>query len=83
MYNSGENKLGSDLLDAWSKGNIREQHAAQYGRALLAMESNNYDQARKALQPLLSADPQNLLVSGSRHRYRSWAEKDQLTQLTA
>lgn len=23
------------------------------------MESNNYDQARKALQPLLSADPQN------------------------
>ncbi len=59
MYNSGENKLSSDLLDAWSKGNIREQHAAQYGRALLAMESNNYDQARKALQPLLSADPQN------------------------
>ena len=30
-----------------------------YGRALLAMESNNFDQARKTLQPLLSADPQN------------------------
>ncbi|VTO11095.1 exported zinc metalloprotease YfgC [Klebsiella variicola] len=52
-------KLGTDLLNAWDKGNIRQQHAAQYGRALLAMESNNFDQARKTLQPLLSADPQN------------------------
>lgn len=59
MYNSGENKLGDDLLNAWAKGNIREQHASQYGRALLAMGSNNYDLARKTLQPLLSADPQN------------------------
>ncbi|EPY1497651.1 beta-barrel assembly-enhancing protease [Klebsiella quasipneumoniae] len=59
MYTSGDNKLGTDLLNAWDKGNIRQQHAAQYGRALLAMESNNFDQARKTLQPLLSADPQN------------------------
>jgi predicted Zn-dependent protease len=51
MYNSGENKLGDDLLNAWAKGNIREQHASQYGRALLAMGSNNYDLARKTLQP--------------------------------
>lgn len=59
MYTNGDNKLGTDLLNAWDKGNIRQQHAAQYGRALLAMASNNFDQARKTLQPLLSADPQN------------------------
>ena len=59
MYTNGDNKLGTDLLNAWDKGNIRQQHAAQYGRTLLAMESNNFDQARKTLQPLLSADPQN------------------------
>lgn len=59
MYTNGDNKLGTDLLNAWDKGNIRQQHAAQYGRALLAMESNNFDHARKTLQPLLNADPQN------------------------
>ena len=59
MYNNGQNQLRSDLLDGWSKGNIREQHAAQYGRALLAMEANNYGEANKQLQPLLTANPQN------------------------
>ena len=28
MYNSGRNQLTSDILDAWAKGNVREQHAA-------------------------------------------------------
>ena len=28
---NGDNKLGTDLLNAWDKGNIRQQHAAQYG----------------------------------------------------
>ncbi len=59
MYNSGRNQLTSDLLDAWSKGNIREQHAAIYGRALQAMDAKNWDEARKQLQPLLSAQPAN------------------------
>lgn len=59
MYNNGQNQLGSDLLDNWSKGNIREQHAAQYGRALLAMEKDNFAEASKQLQPLLSANPQS------------------------
>jgi predicted Zn-dependent protease len=59
MYNNGQNQLSSDLLDSWSKGNIREQHAAQYGRALQAMEANNYVEASKQLQPLLTANPQN------------------------
>ena len=59
MYNSGRNQLTDDLLSSWSKGNVREQRAAQYGRALQAMEASKYDEARKALQPLLAADPNN------------------------
>lgn len=59
MYNSGRNQLTSDLLDSWSKGNIREQHAAAYGRALQAMGDNKWDEARKLLQPLLTAQPTN------------------------
>ncbi len=47
MYNSGRNQLTSDLLDEWAKGNVRQQRAAQYGRALQAMEANKYDEARK------------------------------------
>ncbi|TDX16571.1 putative Zn-dependent protease [Buttiauxella sp. BIGb0552] len=60
MYNSGRNQLTSDLLDSWSKGNIREQHAAAYGRALQAMGGNKWDEARKLLQPLLTAQPTNV-----------------------
>ncbi|RCX00829.1 MULTISPECIES: beta-barrel assembly-enhancing protease [Kosakonia] len=59
MYNSGRNQLTSDLLDGWSKGNVREQRAAQYGRALQAMEAKNYAEAAKILQPLLNASPNN------------------------
>ncbi|MEL4015195.1 beta-barrel assembly-enhancing protease [Dryocola clanedunensis] len=59
MYNSGRNQLTTDMLDAWSKGNVREQRAASYGRALLAMEANNWAEARKQLQPLLAAEPAN------------------------
>ncbi|QHM93934.1 MULTISPECIES: beta-barrel assembly-enhancing protease [Kosakonia] len=59
MYNSGRNQLTSDLLDGWSKGNVREQRAAQYGRALQAMEAKNYAEAAKTLQPLLNASPNN------------------------
>ncbi|MBV4411773.1 beta-barrel assembly-enhancing protease [Enterobacteriaceae bacterium YMB-R22] len=59
MYNAGKNQLTSDLLDELAKGNLRQQHAAQYGRALLAMQNNNHAQARQLLQPLLSAQPDN------------------------
>ncbi|MBV8043924.1 beta-barrel assembly-enhancing protease [Pluralibacter sp.] len=59
MYNNGQNKLTTDLLDNWSKGNIREQHAALYGRAVQAMGADKYAEASKLLQPLLSANPQN------------------------
>lgn len=57
MYNSGRNQLTSDLLDALAKGNVREQHAAQYGRALQAMQDKNFAEARRQLQPLLAAQP--------------------------
>ena len=59
MYNSGRNQLTSDMLDAWAKGNVREQRAAQYGRALQAMGTSKYPEATQALQPLLSAEPDN------------------------
>ncbi|MBS5771911.1 MAG: beta-barrel assembly-enhancing protease [Enterobacter cloacae] len=59
MYNSGRNQLTDDLLDSWAKGNVREQRAAQYGRALKAMEAKDFAGAQKLLQPLLSADANN------------------------
>lgn len=59
MYNSGRNQLTNDLLDEWAKGNIRQQRAAQYGRALQAMEGSKYGEARIILQPLLTAEPNN------------------------
>ena len=60
MYNNGKNQLSTDLLDSWAKGNIREQHAAQYGRALLAMGKDNFAEANRLMQPLLAANPQNV-----------------------
>ncbi|WP_276642324.1 beta-barrel assembly-enhancing protease [Siccibacter turicensis] len=59
MYKSGRNQLTSDLLDALAKGNVREQNAARYGRALQAMEAKNFAEAKTLLQPLLSASPNN------------------------
>ncbi|WP_426447985.1 beta-barrel assembly-enhancing protease [Siccibacter colletis] len=59
MYKSGRNQLTSDLLDALAKGNVREQNAARYGRALQAMEAKNFAEAKTLLQPLLSASPAN------------------------
>lgn len=60
MYKSGRNQLTSDLLDSWSKGNVREQRAAQYGRALQAMDASKYAEASQALQPLLREEPGNV-----------------------
>ncbi|WP_299998043.1 M48 family metallopeptidase [uncultured Cedecea sp.] len=59
MYNTGRNQLSDDLLNSWSKGNIREQNAAQYGKALLAMNDKKWDKARNLLKPLLTAQPTN------------------------
>jgi beta-barrel assembly-enhancing protease len=59
MYNNGRNQLTSDQLDALARGNVREKNAAQYGQALQAMEAGKYDEARRALHPLLAAEPNN------------------------
>ena len=59
MNNTGRNQLTDDLLNTWSKGNIREQNAARYGRALQAMQAKKWDEARNLLQPLLTAQPAN------------------------
>lgn len=82
MYNSGRNQLTDDLLSSWSKGNVREQRAAQYGRALQAMEASKYDEARKALQPLLAAD---LTMHGisTRQRISISARRKPVMPLTA
>ncbi|WP_318375540.1 beta-barrel assembly-enhancing protease [Enterobacter sp.] len=60
MYNSGRNQLTGEQLDSWSKGNVREQRAAQYGRALQAMEAGKFAEASQALQSLLREDPGNV-----------------------
>lgn len=59
MYNTGRNQLTDELLNSWSKGNIREQNAARYAKALQAMQDKKWDQARSLLQPLLTAQPNN------------------------
>ncbi|MBS0848911.1 beta-barrel assembly-enhancing protease [Citrobacter sp. JGM124] len=59
MYNTGRNQLTDDLLDSWSKGNIREQNAARYARALQAMQAKKWDEARNFLHPLITAQPAN------------------------
>lgn len=59
MYNTGRNQLTDELLNTWSQGNIREQNAARYGRALQAMGAKKWDEARNLLQSLLTAQPAN------------------------
>ncbi|MBW7983499.1 beta-barrel assembly-enhancing protease [Enterobacillus tribolii] len=63
MY-SGQNGdsagLVEDLLKSMEQGNVREQQAASYGRAIQYSQAKNYDGARKALQPLLDAAPNNI-----------------------
>ncbi|MCV9877872.1 beta-barrel assembly-enhancing protease [Brenneria izbisi] len=57
MYGSPDRPLSDDLLDAWAKGNAREQLAAQYGRAIRLYQAKKYEEARNILQPLLNKAP--------------------------
>ncbi|WP_413465314.1 M48 family metalloprotease [Pectobacterium carotovorum] len=59
MYGSPERPLSDDLLAQWEKGNVREQLAAKYGRAIQLYQAKKYDEARNVLQPLLSSAPEN------------------------
>jgi len=60
MYATGQNQLGEDLLVEWSKGNARQQQAAQYGRALLILEAKSFANAKKIIEPLLAKAPNNV-----------------------
>ncbi|MEL7627723.1 M48 family metallopeptidase [Pectobacterium aroidearum] len=59
MYGSPDRPLNNDLLEQWEKGNVREQLAAKYGRAIQFYQAKKYDEARNVLQPLLSNAPEN------------------------
>lgn len=59
MYGSPERPLSDDLLAQWEKGNVREQLAAKYGRAIQLYQAKKYDEARNVLQPLLSSASEN------------------------
>lgn len=60
MYSSEGYGLTEDILETYSKGNVREQMAAKYGRAILFYEAKKYDQARNILLPLLAQEPKNV-----------------------
>ncbi|WP_413729679.1 M48 family metalloprotease [Sodalis sp. RH22] len=60
MYGSGGIVLDDDLIAAWKKGNARQQLAAEYGQAILFYQAKKYDDARRALQPLLAKQPANV-----------------------
>ncbi|RRZ91001.1 M48 family metallopeptidase [Erwinia sp. 198] len=60
MYATGKNQLGDDLLETLSKGNAREQTAAQYGKAVQFLQAKSYDNARRIIAPLLAAQPTNV-----------------------
>ncbi|GKV96156.1 M48 family metallopeptidase [Pectobacterium aroidearum] len=59
MYGSPDRPLSNDLLEQWEKGNVREQLAAKYGRAIQFYQAKKYDEARNVLQPLLNNAPEN------------------------
>ena len=56
MYSSEGYGLNEELLGSLSKGNVREQAAAKYGRAILFYEAKKYDDARNIIQPMLAQD---------------------------
>ncbi|EFE95742.1 tetratricopeptide repeat protein [Serratia odorifera] len=60
MYSSVGYGLREDLLDSYAKGNVRQQIAAKYGRAILFYEAKKYDNARNIIAPLLAKDSNNV-----------------------
>lgn len=59
MYGSKDHPLTDDYLNTLSNGNIREQNAAKYGRALQFYQAKSYNQARTILEAMLAKDPSN------------------------
>lgn len=60
MYSAENYGLTPEMLDTYAKGNLREQLAAQYGRAIQFYQAKKYDEARGIIQPLLAKDPKNI-----------------------
>ncbi|CAE1148699.1 beta-barrel assembly-enhancing protease [Serratia rhizosphaerae] len=60
MYSSTGYGLTEDVLGAYEKGNVRQQTAAKYGRAILFYEAKKYDAARRLIQPLLDKERDNV-----------------------
>ncbi|RLM13636.1 hypothetical protein BIY27_10240 [Gibbsiella quercinecans] len=60
MYSAEGYGLTEDLLTTYSQGNVRQQNAAKYGRAILFYTAKKYDNARAIIQPLLAQDPKNV-----------------------
>ncbi|WON75800.1 M48 family metallopeptidase [Serratia sp. UGAL515B_01] len=60
MYSSKDYGLTDERLERYSKGNVREQMAAKYGRALQFYDAKKYAEARNTIQPLLAKDPKNV-----------------------
>ncbi|VDZ59660.1 Uncharacterized metalloprotease yggG [Serratia odorifera] len=74
MYSSVGYGLREDLLDSYAKGNVRQQIAAKYGRAILFYEAKKYDNARNIIAPLLAKDSNNVWFPRSDDRHRSRPE---------
>lgn len=60
MFSTGQNQLNDDLLTSLSRGNSREQAAAQYGKAVLLLGENKFAEARNIITPLLVKQPDNV-----------------------
>ncbi|MDY0926364.1 beta-barrel assembly-enhancing protease [Pantoea trifolii] len=60
MYATGRNQLTDDLLNEYAKGNVREQQAAQYGKAVQFLQAKSFDSAKRVIAPLLAKQPDNV-----------------------
>lgn len=60
MYTRSNNRQFKQILYAnLAKGNNQQKIAVQYGQAIDAYKANDFEQARRLLQPLLTAQPNN------------------------
>jgi len=60
MYATGRNQLTDDLLNEYAKGNVREQQAVQYGKAIQFLQAKSFDSAKRVIAPLLAKQPDNV-----------------------
>ncbi len=60
MYPTGRNQLTDELLSDYARGNVREQLAAQYGKAIQFLQAKDFANAKRTLAPLLAKQPDNV-----------------------